>query len=119
MGGGSAPSPPPITEPVPSAADEEAAAERARLYGLLRSRRSGMGLAFGPRRRTSLLSTILPAAPGSPASPLVPSPFLYDWGGGSGGVGAGDGGGSVGEQGGGVSDPGGISGTGGTGGGYY
>jgi hypothetical protein len=55
-GGGSTPSPQPVVD-VPSAADEEAAAERARLYSLLRSRRGASGLQYGARPRVSLLGS--------------------------------------------------------------
>lgn len=58
MGGGSPSPPAPVA--VPSTADVEAAEERARLYSMLRSRRAGRGLAYGPRR-TSLLSGVVGA----------------------------------------------------------
>lgn len=106
MGGGGTPAPPqPVA--VPSAADEEAAEERARLYSMLRSRRGGRGLAYGPRTR-SLLSLTQPSGGKSPAAALAEVPW-FDPGGGSGGAGLG------GEAGGGGG--GGDGGRGGSGGG--
>lgn len=100
MGGGGAPAAPqPVA--VPSAADEEAAEERARLYSLLRSRRAGRTLSWGPRR--SLLS----ATSKVPPMPILQalSPALLEGGGGNpGGYGAGEPG-STGGMGGGMGDP--------------
>ncbi len=84
MGGGSTPAPPqPVA--VPSAADEEAATERARLYSMLRGRRRG-SLAYAPVRRSSLLTPLKPVA----AAPLAAvAPWLYGEGGGGEGMGGG------------------------------
>jgi hypothetical protein len=66
MGGGGSPAAPsPVA--VPSAADQEASEERARLYSLLRSRRGGRGLAFGPAKRFSLLSLTQPKKKTAPS----------------------------------------------------
>jgi hypothetical protein len=107
MGGGGAPSPPAVTAPVPSAADEAAAAERARLYSRLRSRRGQRGLGFGPPRRLSLLNAATTTATPTRSSPFTAPAGVMEYGGGSGGTGPGDGGmgGGVAEGGGGHSGP--------------
>jgi len=93
MGGGSAPRPPAVTAAVPSAADEEAASERARLYSLLRGRRGSRGLAYGPPKRMSLLAApaVAPLATVA-AVPSILAP-LFESGGGMGGGESGDTGG--------------------------
>lgn len=83
-GGGSAPQ---ATVKVPTAADEEAAEKRARLYSMLRSRRGAKSLAYGARR-TSILAP--PWKDPNAAKPgdlsLFANPFTEP-GGGSGGLG--------------------------------
>ncbi len=100
MGGGSSPRPPAVTAAVPSAADEEAASERARLYSLLRGRRGSRGLAYGPPKRMSLLAAPTVATL-APLAQVATIPALFDIGGGSGGTdsGMGDGRGETGGQG--------------------
>jgi hypothetical protein len=97
MGGGGTPAPP-STVPVPSAADEEAAEERARLYSLLRSRRGARGLSYGPRRRTSLLSAAAKPNAGSTLAdvmaPWIGEGNVASGGGFDGGFGGGSGTGS-------------------------
>lgn len=93
MGGGGTPqAPSPVA--VPSAADEEAAEERARLYSLLRSRRGGSGLAYGAPKRYSLLATKRNKTTGAAALDVPYDPFTA--GGGTGGTGPGIGGDSPG-----------------------
>lgn len=111
MGGGSTPAPAtPVA--VPSATDEEAAEERARLYSLLRSRRGGRSLAYGPARRTSLLAAATPKTTTSPAASVL-AEVVSPWLGGGGSGGTGDSGGFGGSDGGHSSDSGGGMGSGG------
>jgi hypothetical protein len=97
MGGGSSPRPPAVTAAVPSAADEEAASERARLYSLLRGRRGSRGLAYGPPKRMSLLAA--PAVAPLATVAAVPSILAPLWGN-EGGMGAGQAGDTAGMGGG-------------------
>jgi hypothetical protein len=109
MGGGGGGPTPQAAVPVPSAADEEAAAERARLYSLLRSRRGATGLMYGARPRVTLLGTKkTPAAQAAGDLVNLWSPILSGgserdsggWGGdfgGGPGTGSGPGGGPAGE----------------------
>jgi len=85
MGGGGGTPQAASTVSVPTAADEEASAERARLYGLLRTRRGASGLLYGARPRVPLLQT--KAAVAAPAASTVLWAPPLDYGGGGGGRG--------------------------------
>ena len=102
MGGGGGTPQAASTVSVPTAADEEASAERARLYGLLRNRRGASGLLYGARPRVPLLQTKAAVAAPAASTVLWAPPWDYGGGGDMGG-GLGGGGGDMGGGGGGSS----------------